>query len=111
MVLAIDPALFYLIGEPTDPTEVWTKLENQFQKKSWANKLSMRRKLHSLRLKDGDSHVKQMTKFLVLKQDIAEEEEDGVSRGRSRNFKGGGGGGSSGNLCVTQIATGLLKDR
>ena len=27
---AIDPALLYLIGEPTDPTEVWTKLENQF---------------------------------------------------------------------------------
>ena len=55
VVLAIDPALLYLIGEPTDPTEVWTKLENQFQKKSWANKLSMRRKLHSLRLEDGDS--------------------------------------------------------
>ena len=29
-------------------------------------------------------------KFLVLKQDIAEEEDEGV---RSRNFKGGGGGG------------------
>ena len=56
VVLAINPALLYLlIGEPTDPTGVWTKLENLFQKKSWANKLSMRRKLHSLRLKDGDS--------------------------------------------------------
>ena len=31
VVLAIDPALLYLIGEPTDPNEVWTKLENQFQ--------------------------------------------------------------------------------
>ncbi len=47
--------LIYLIGEPHNPKEVWTKLENQFQKKSWANKLSMRRKLHSLRLKEGDS--------------------------------------------------------
>ena len=81
VVLAIDPALLYLIGEPTDPTEVWTKLENQFQKKSWANKLSMRRKLHSLRLEDGDSvqdHVKQMTEIFnalsVMDAPVSEED-------------------------------------
>ena len=65
-----------LIGEPTDPTEVWTKLENQFQKKSWANKLSMRRKLHSLRLKDGDSvqdHVKQNA-LSVMDAPVSEED-------------------------------------
>ena len=74
-------ALLYLIGEPTDPTEVWTKLENQFQKKSWANKLSMRRKLHSLKLKDGDSvqdHVKQMTEIFnalsVMDAPVSEED-------------------------------------
>ena len=55
VVLSIDPTLLYLIGEPTDPKEVWTKLGDQFQKKTWANKLELRRKLHSLRLKEGDA--------------------------------------------------------
>ena len=66
VVLSIDPTLLYLVGEPTDPKEVWTKLKDQFQKKSWANKLEMRRKLHSLRLKEGNSiqgHIKQMTEI------------------------------------------------
>ena len=74
MVLAIDPAL-------TGPKEVWTKLENQFQKKSWANKLSMRRKLHSLRLKEGDSvqdHIKQLTEIFnalsVMEAPLSEED-------------------------------------
>ncbi len=81
VVLAIDPALLYLIGEPTDPKEVWTKLENQFQKKPWANKLSMRRKLHSLRLKEGDSvqdHIKQLTEIFnalsVMEAPLSEED-------------------------------------
>ena len=30
VVLSIDPTLLYLIGEPTDPKEVWTKLGDQF---------------------------------------------------------------------------------
>ena len=41
---------------------VTVKLGDQFQKKTWANKLEMRRKLHSLRLKEGDSvqdHIRQ----------------------------------------------------
>ena len=31
VVLSIDPTLLYLIGEPTDPKEVWTKLKDQFR--------------------------------------------------------------------------------
>ena len=42
MVLSIDPSLLYLIGEPDDPSTVWEKLSDQFQKKSWANKLALR---------------------------------------------------------------------
>ena len=64
MVLSVDPTLLYPIGEPTDPKVVWTKLSNQFQKKTWSNKLEMRRKLHSMRMKEGDSvqeHIRQMT--------------------------------------------------
>lgn len=51
IVLAIDPMLLYLIGDPNDPQAVWTKLEGQFQRKTWANKLQLRRKLFALKLK------------------------------------------------------------
>ena len=63
IVLSVDPSLLYLLGNPVDPVAVWRKLEEQFQKKSWVNRLNLRRKLHSLILKDGDSvqeHVKTM---------------------------------------------------
>ena len=38
IVLAVEPSLLYLIGDPEDPVAVWEKLQNQFQKKSWSNK-------------------------------------------------------------------------
>ena len=60
MALSIDPSLLYLIGETDDPSTVWEKLSDQFQKKSWANKLALRRKLYSLRLKEGDSVQKRL---------------------------------------------------
>ena len=66
IVLSIDPSLLYLIGDPTDPTVVWKRLSTQFQKKTWANKLALRRQLHSLWLKEGQSvqeHVKALTEI------------------------------------------------
>ena len=45
---------------------VWKQLSEQFQKKTWANKLALRRKLDNLRLQDEDSvkdHVKSMTEI------------------------------------------------
>jgi len=83
VVLAIDPTLLYLIGEPTDPKIVWTKLANQFQKVTWANKLEMRKRLHSLRMKEDDSvqdHVRQMTEVFneLSAMDAAMSEEDRV---------------------------------
>ena len=66
IVLSTEPSLLYLIGDPENPVTVWRKLADQFQKKTWANKLALRRKLYSLRLKDGDSvqdHVKSMTEI------------------------------------------------
>ena len=53
ILLSIEPSLLYLIGEPEDPAVVWENLANQFQKRTWANKLELRRKLFSWRLKDG----------------------------------------------------------
>ena len=66
IVLAIEPSLLYIVGDPTDPSDVWTKLSNQFEKRTWANKLELRRKLHMLRLNEGDSvqdHIKEMTEI------------------------------------------------
>ena len=63
IVLSVDPSLLYLIGDPDDPAKVWETLGQQFQKKSWVNRLNLRRRLHSLRLKDGESvqgHVRIM---------------------------------------------------
>ena len=56
----------YLLGEPKDPIDVWKKLESQFKKKTWANKLALCQKLHSLCVKEGEPvqrHIKQMTEL------------------------------------------------
>ena len=42
IVLAVDPPLLYLIGDPEDPVTVWQKLQDQFQKNTWVNKLALR---------------------------------------------------------------------
>ena len=42
------------------------KLRENFQKKTWANKLELRRKLYAIRLKEGESvqeHIKRMTEI------------------------------------------------
>ena len=81
IVLAIEPSLLYLIGDPEDPVTVWKKLQDQFQKKTWSNKLALRRRLHSLTLRDGESvqeHIKTMTELfneLAIVGDAIEEED------------------------------------
>ena len=62
-------SLLYIISDPQDPVAVWTKLGNQFEKKTWATRLDLRRKLHSLQSKDGESaqmHIKVMTEIFDL---------------------------------------------
>ena len=64
IVLSIEPSLLYLLGDPSDPVVVWKTLSNQFQRKTWGNKLVLRRKLHSMKLTADNSvqeHVKRMT--------------------------------------------------
>ena len=66
IVFSVDPSLLYLLGDPEDPVAVWKKLSDQFQKKSWANKPSLRRRLNNLKLKEGNSmsnHIKAMTEI------------------------------------------------
>ena len=83
IVLSIRPSLLYLIGDPQDPAVVWRKLSEQFQKKTWANKLALRRKLYGLKLKSDKSvqeHVKEMTDIFEELSVIGDpiEEEDRV---------------------------------
>ena len=73
IVLSIQPSLLYLIGDPEDLVEVWKKLKDQFQKSTWANKLSLRRKLYGLKLKDSDSvqdHIKTMMEIFEIRNSM-----------------------------------------
>lgn len=81
IVLAIDPSLLYVIGEPSNPVDVWKKLEDQFQRKTWANKLHLRKQLYSLRLENDGSmqeHIRAMTETFnalsVIGDAITEED-------------------------------------
>jgi len=82
IVLAVEPSLLYLIGaDPTDPVVVWKALADQFQHKTWANKLELKRKLFSMRLAEGGSvqdHIKAMTEVCdelsVIGEPVKEED-------------------------------------
>ena len=82
-MLAVDPSLLYLLGDPKDPQAVWQKLEEQFQRKTWSNKLQLRRKLYALKLKEGESvneHIKTMSEIFEALAAIGDavSEEDRV---------------------------------
>ena len=47
---SIQPKFLYIIGDPTDPTVFWGKLQDTFQKKSWVNKLRLGRRLCNVKL-------------------------------------------------------------
>ena len=84
IVLAINPELLYLVGSDSDnPLVVWKKLQDQLQRKTWANKLALRQRLHSLRF-GGESvqeHIKTMTELfseLAIVGDAIDEEDQVV---------------------------------
>ena len=80
IVLAMEPSLLYLVGnDPTDPVTVWRALSEQFQRRTWANKLELKRKLFSLRLAEGGSvqdHIKLMTEICDELSAIGERVSD-----------------------------------
>ena len=83
IVLSVEPKLLYLVGpDPEDPVAIWKKLADQFQKKTWANKLSLGRKLHNLKLKDDRSvqkYIKALTEIFdeqsILGDPLDEEDQ------------------------------------
>ena len=82
IVLAMEPRLLSLIGnDPTDPVAVWRVLSEQFQCKTWTNKLELKQKLFSLRLAEGgfvQDHIKIMTKIcdelLAIGERVSDED-------------------------------------
>ena len=64
IVLAIEPSLLYLTGSgPTDLVVVWKALADQFQCKTWAIKLELKRKLFLIKLTKGGAvqdHINNM---------------------------------------------------
>ncbi len=82
--MSVDRSLLYLIADLDHPNKVWTKLSDQFCKKTWANKLELRRKLLSLLLKEEDSvqvHTKRMMELFgqlaEIDSPLTEEEKVG----------------------------------
>ena len=82
IVLVVDSSLLYLIGDPEDPKTVWEKLSGQFQKKTWANKPSLRKKLFTMKLSDSGSmreYYKKMTEafdeLAVIVEPISDEDK------------------------------------
>ncbi|KAF2357662.1 hypothetical protein FHG87_011578, partial [Trinorchestia longiramus] len=55
IVLGVDQSQLFLLGEPTDPVEVWRQLQNTFLKKSWANKFRLKNKLFNMKLENGQN--------------------------------------------------------
>ena len=85
IVLHVDTKLLYLLGDPTCPVEVWKKIQDTFQKKSWSNKLRLRKRLYNLKLKPNDdlqAHLKNFVEVfeaLAVIGDAVEEEDRVIS--------------------------------
>ena len=71
IVLAVEPSLLYLLGDPQDPSVVWKTLEDQFQKKSWANKVRLRRKMTNLKVEDDQPIQKHLKNLSEIFQELA----------------------------------------
>lgn len=67
IVLSVEENLLYLLGDPEDPRALWEKLAALFRKKTWSNRLALKRKLLALKLTSGgdlQAHLKQMTEIM-----------------------------------------------
>ena len=78
IVLSVDTSLLYIIRSCF---AIRTTSANQFDKKTWATPLNLRRKLHSIQLKHGESaqmHIKVMTEIFdslaVAGETVSEED-------------------------------------
>ena len=66
IVLCVEPKLLHILGNPTDAAEVWRKLQDVFQKKSWANKFRLKKDLYNMKLTSNTSmqeHLKKLWRY------------------------------------------------
>ena len=66
-------------SDPKDPIAVWELLTGQFQKVTWANKLALRQRLHSLHFKESESiqdYIKPITEIFNKLAVIGDNIED-----------------------------------
>ena len=68
IILAMEPSQLYLVGpdEEQNPNALWSKLETIYQQTSFSNRLTLRKKLTTLRLKNGESlqqHIKSLVEI------------------------------------------------
>ena len=54
-----------------DPVAFWKKLSGHFQKKTWANKLYLRKKLFTMKLSDSVSMTKYIKKITEILDELA----------------------------------------
>ena len=71
IVLAVDPKLLYIVGDPEDPLVVWNKLKDTFQRKSWANKLRLRRKLYGMKFSSSQEMSAHLRNFIELFDELS----------------------------------------
>ena len=80
IVLGMDPSLLHLVGKIEDPSELWTKLESTFQKKTFANRLRLKRKLYSIKFKSSvNEHLKELIEIFdelaIIGDEVLEEDQ------------------------------------
>ena len=66
IALSIDASLMHLVGEATDPVELWKKLQAHFQRPTWANNLRIQKKIYNLKLGPTDKvqdHLKTLSEL------------------------------------------------
>ena len=80
IALSIDCSQMHLVGEATDPKELWDKLQTQFQRPTWANRLRIQKKLYNLKLGAAGTvqgHLKTFTQLFdelaVIGEPVKEE--------------------------------------
>ncbi|CAB4021124.1 Hypothetical predicted protein [Paramuricea clavata] len=111
IVTSIKSDLIYLITECQTPKEIWDKLKQRFERDTIANKLFLKQRVFSLKVKESDSldeHLRRMKvitdQLAAIKAPIPEGDELNLSqlnqallneeekRKQSKSKVGGGGG-------------------
>lgn len=66
IVLVIEQRFLYLIGDPEHPQDVFEKLANTFHRRSWVNKLRLRKTFYGYKLAIGGSVHEHLKVFVEI---------------------------------------------